>query len=83
MWYGRELCGNVAGGAVDGSGGGIIEPTVAYSLDWLLYDGVGDVDVPIGLVPSPRFDFEDADVLNRNTFWREPCWGEINHFCLD
>lgn len=56
---------NAVGGPVDGIGGGIIEPTVAYSLDWLLYDGVGDVDVPAG------FGF-DA-VLKRNTLCNEPC----------
>lgn len=59
---------------MDGSGGGIIEPTVAYmplSLDWLLYDGVGDVELPTGLFVLLD---DDVVVLNRNAFDNEPCF---------
>lgn len=55
--------------------------TVAYrpfSLDGLLYDGVGDVDVPNGFPSLLRFDFDAVDELNRNTFDKEPCNTNLN-----
>lgn len=67
----------MAGGALTGNGGGI-EPTVAYiplSLDWLLYDNVGEV-APIDLPLSfDRCVFDDEVVFKRNTFDNEVCYG--------
>lgn len=53
------------GGAVVGGGGGPIVAYIPFSL--LLYEGVGDVELPV------RFF-----VLNRNVLESEPCWNKNN-----
>lgn len=59
------------GGPLHGSGGGIM-PTDAYrpfSLDRLLYDGVGEVELPN--LDSVRFDL--LMVPKPNAFDKDPC----------